>query len=206
MKNKSILTLLTMILAVTPFTSCSQNKQNNGKNMENKKTLIVFFSRTGENYGVGDINKGNTHIIAEMIAEQTNGTLFQVVPEKEYPHAYNDCVALAKQEKQSNARPAIKGDVAVEDYDVIYIGYPNWWADMPMPIYTFIEKHNWQNKTVIPFCTHEGSGLSNTEDYIKKACKGATVLQGLEVQGSIAQKSQDQARKTVQNWIANHSK
>ncbi len=174
--------------------------------MENKKTFIVFFSRTGENYGVGDINKGNTHIIAEMIAEQTNGTLFQVVPEKEYPHAYNDCVALAKQEKQSNARPAIKGDVAVEDYDVIYIGYPNWWADMPMPIYTFIEKHNWQNKTVIPFCTHEGSGLSNTEDYIKKACKGATVLQGLEVQGSIAQKSQDQARKTVQNWIANHSK
>lgn len=92
--------------------------------MESRKTLVVFFSRTGENYAVGNIKKGNTHIIAEMIAEETDGTLFQVKPLKAYPASYTKCTEVAKQEVESKARPAIKGDVAVEDYDVIYIGYP----------------------------------------------------------------------------------
>ena len=73
---------------------------------------------------------------------------------------------------------------------------------MPMPVYTFIEKHDWQGKTVIPFCTHEGSGLSDTENKIKKACDGATVLNGLAIRGTTAQKSQEQARKTTKGWLA----
>lgn len=169
--------------------------------MENKKTLVVFFSRTGENYAVDNIQKGNTHIVAEMIAAETGGTLFQIEPQKAYPEDYKTCTEVAKQEVESKARPAIKGDIAVEDYEVIYIGYPNWWADMPMPVYTFIEQHNWQGKTVIPFCTHEGSGLSDTENKLKKACEGATVLKGLAVRGATAQKSPDQARKAVKEWI-----
>lgn len=174
--------------------------------MESRKTLVVFFSRTGENYAVGNIKKGNTHIIAEMIAEETDGTLFQVEPLKAYPANYTKCTEVAKQEMESKARPAIKGDVAVEDYDVIYIGYPIWWGDMPMPVYTFIEKHNWHGKTVVPFCTHEGRGLSDTENKLKKACEGATILKGLAILGTTAQKSQEQARKTVINWLANHAK
>lgn len=174
--------------------------------MESRKTLVVFFSRTGENYAVGYIKKGNPHIIAEMIAEETDDTLFQVEPLKAYPANYTKCTEVAKQEMESKARPAIKGDVAVEDYDVIYIGYPTWWGDMPMPVYTFIEKHNWQGKTVVPFCTHEGSGLSDTENKLKKACEGATILKGLAILGTTAQKSQEQARKTVINWLANHAK
>lgn len=204
--RKSIWIFLMMLTAVLPVTSCSKNKTSNAGNMESRKTLVVFFSRTGENYAVGNIKKGNTHIIAEMIAEETDGTLFQVEPLKAYPANYTKCTEVAKQEMESKARPAIKGDVAVEDYDVIYIGYPTWWGDMPMPVYTFIEKHNWQGKTVVPFCTHEGSGLSDTENKLKKACEGATILKGLAIRGTTAQKSQEQARKTVINWLANHAK
>lgn len=204
--RKSIWIFLMMLTAVLPVTSCSQNKTSNAGNMESRKTLVVFFSRTGENYAVGNIKKGNTHIIAEMIAEETDGTLFQVEPLKAYPANYTKCTEVAKQEMESKARPAIKGDVAVEDYDVIYIGYPIWWGYMPMPVYTFIEKHNWQGKTVVPFCTHEGSGLSDTENKLKKACEGATILKGLAILGTTAQKSQEQARKTVINWLANHAK
>lgn len=166
-----------------------------------KKVLVVFFSHTGENYGVGRIVKGNTHIVAEMISQGTGGKLFEIVPEKDYPQTYNECVAEARQEKESAARPAVKGDIAVEDYDVVFVGYPNWWGDMPMPVYSFIEKHDWNGKQVYPFCTHEGSGLSETEKYIAGACKGATVGKGLAVKGTMAQKSQDQTRKSVQSWL-----
>ncbi len=204
--SKSILTLMMMLTAILPFSSCSQSKSSNKMNMENRRTLVVFFSRTGENYAVGNIQKGNTQIIAEMIVKETDGALFQIEPFKAYPENYTKCTEVAKREVESKARPAIKADVAVEDYDVIYIGYPNWWGDMPMPVYTFIEKHNWQGKTVVPFCTHEGSGLSDTENKLKNACKGATVLKGLAIRGIIAQKSQEQARKTVAYWLANQAK
>ena len=167
----------------------------------NKNVLVAYFSHTGENYAVGYITKGNTHIITEMIADEANGTLFEIEPVKEYPEDHNTCIDVAKKELQSKARPAIKQDVKVEDYDVIFIGYPNWWGDMPMAVYTFIEKHNWAGKTVIPFCTHEGSGLASTPSYIAKACKGATVGKGLAIKGSIAQNSQSSARKSVQNWM-----
>ena len=196
-------------------TSTTETKNESEKDMNTsisgKKILVAFFSHTGENYGVGNISEGNTHIIAKMIlseitasrfAEATGGSLFEIVPEKEYPHdSYDEVVDIAKQEKARKARPAIKGDVKVEDYDVIFIGYPNWWGDMPMPVYTFLEKHDWNGKIVVPFCTHEGSGLSNTEKYIAETCKGATVAKGLAVRGATAQNNREQARKTVSSWF-----
>ena len=200
MKMVRLALLLASVLGFA-FHAGAQTKNNQDMKTE-KKVLVVFFSHTGENYGVGNITKGNTHIVAEMIAESTGGKLFEIVPEKDYPkESYNDCVTMAKQEKEVGARPAIKGDIAVEDYDVVFIGYPNWWADMPMPVYTFIEKHDWSGKQVYPFCTHEGSGLSETERYIADACKGSTVGKGLAMKGTTAQKSQDSARKSVQSWL-----
>lgn len=166
-----------------------------------KKVLVVFFSRTGENYAVGNIEKGNTHIIAEMIAKESGGKLFRIETVKPYPDEYKACVEIAKTEKENNVRPEVKGDVKVEDYDVIFLGHPNWWEDMPMAVYTFIEKHNWNGKTVVPFCTHEGSGLSGTERKLKNACKGATVSEGLAIKGTIAQNSQAQARQSVKKWL-----
>lgn len=200
--------LLALLLTLFSTVSCAQGKADKAtktpetNNMETgKKVLVAFFSHTGENYAVGNITKGNTHIIAEMIAEATGGKLFEIVPVTEYPKTYNACVDVAKKEKEAGARPAVKDDIAVEDYDVVFIGYPNWWGDMPMPVYTFIEKHRWAGKTVIPFCTHEGSGLSGTEKYIANACKGAKVEKGLAVRGATAQNKQEQARKTVVQWL-----
>lgn len=201
--RKRLCKYLMMLVALLPLTSCSQNKMNKTQEaMKKGKTLVVFFSKAGENYAVGNIKKGNTRIIAEMIAEETDGTLFQIEPVKDYPKDYTKCTEVAQQELDSNARPAVKGDIDVENFDVVYIGYPIWWNDMPMPVYTFKEKHSWQGKTVIPFSTHEGSGLGSTESSLKKACEGATVLKGLAVRGTIAQNSQEQARKAVENWLA----
>ena len=190
-----------LLVGLLPITSCAQTNQRKEQNMKEKKILVAFFSRAGENYAVGHIEKGNTHIIAEMIAAETDGDLFHIEPVTPYPDDYTECTEVAKQELNVKARPAIKGDTAVEDYDIIFIGYPNWWGDMPMPVYTFIEKHSWQGKTVIPFCTHEGSGLSGTENKLKTACQGATVLKGLAVRGATAQNAQAQAKESVNNWL-----
>lgn len=191
-----------MMLCACAFTTHAQGNTSQTTDMKNsKKVLVVFFSRTGENYAVGNIEKGNTHIIAEMIAKESGGKLFRIETVKPYPDEYKACVEVAKAEKENNARPEVKGDVKVEDYDVIFLGYPNWWGDMPMAVYTFIEKHNWYGKTVVPFCTHEGSGLSDTERKLKDACKGAKVSEGLAIKGTTAQNSQPQALKTVQTWL-----
>lgn len=191
-----------MMLCACAFTTHAQGNTSQTTDMKNsKKVLVVFFSRTGENYAVGNIEKGNTHIVAEMIAKESGGKLFRIETVKPYPDEYKACVEVAKAEKESNARPEVKGDVKAEDYDVIFLGYPNWWGDMPMAVYTFIEKHNWNGKTVVPFCTHEGSGLSGTERKLKDACKGATVSEGLAIKGTTAQNSQPQALKTVQTWL-----
>ena len=167
------------------------------------KKLVVFFSHTGENYNVGYIEKGNTHIIADMIADATGAALFEIVPEKDYPDNYNECIEIAKQELHQNKRPAIKGDVKIEDYDVVFIGYPNWWGNPPMCVYTFIEKHDWNGKTVIPFITHEGSGMGGTDRKIAAACQGANTLtgKGLAVQGKEAQENQEIAKKNVERWL-----
>ena len=112
-----------MWLAMWQFTSCAQTSQKK-QIMNTKKILVAFFSRAGENYEVGYIEKGNTHILAEMIAAKTGGTLFHIEPVRPYPEDYTECIKVAKTELHNQARPAVKGDVAVEDYDVIFIGYP----------------------------------------------------------------------------------
>lgn len=170
-------------------------------NKSSKKVLVAYFSRTGENYSVGNITKGNTHIIAEMIANRTGGDLFEITPSVSYPTDYERCTEVAKEEKEAQARPAIVADKDIDAYDVIFIGYPNWWSDMPMPVYTWIEKHQWAGKTVIPFCTHEGSGLGSTPRKLAAACKGATLLSGFECYGHVAQKQQRQAHEAVDKWL-----
>ncbi len=190
----TISTIMSLLFILCVIVSCAQGradkavkKQETDSVKTKTKVLVAFFSRTGENYAVGNITRGNTRIVAEMIAENTGGKLFEIVSVREYPKTYDACVEVAKKEKEAGARPAIKDDIAVEDYDVVFIGYPNWWGDMPMAVYTFIGKHRWTNKTVILFCTHEGSGLSITEKYIADACKGARVEKGLAIRGATAQ-------------------
>ena len=166
------------------------------------KTLIVFFSRTGENYNVGTISTGNTAIVAELIAESTGADLFKIVPVVPYPDNYNDCLTVATQEQRDNARPEYVGEVENwADYDTVFFGYPIWWGDLPMIAYTFLEGHDWSGKTVIPFNTHEGSGQGGTQRTVDSLCAGATVLNGLAIQGKTAQNNRDAAQKSVNDWL-----
>ena len=197
-----IFKLCMMLAAIVPLASCAQiQSKKKVEEMKNKKILVAYFSRADENYNVGYIEKGNTQVVAEMIAEETGCTLFHIETVTPYPADYNECIDLAKKEMSSGARPAILSDANVEAYDVIYLGYPNWWGEVPMAVYTFIEKHSWHGKTVIPFCTHEGSGLGSTVGRLKTECQGATFLPGLAIQGTVAQNNRNQARQSVKAWL-----
>ena len=159
-------------------------------------TLIAYYSRKGENYwagGVKNIEKGNTERIAEFIAEATGGDLFEIETVKEYAADYYECIDDAQAEKRANARPEIKADVEnMDDYDTIFLGYPNWWGTCPMCVFTFLEDHDLSGKRIIPFCTSEGSGMGGSERDIKKACPGATVERGLSIIGHQSPQAHDE--------------
>ncbi len=186
----------------TDVTQSDSTGQAENTDTNETKILVAYFSRTGENYGVGYIEKGNTHMIADMIAEQTGGDTFEIRTVTPYPDEYDECTEVAKQEQDENARPELAESVeGMEDYDVIFLGYPNWWGDMPMAVYTFLESYDFSEKTIVPFCTHEGSGLSSTESSIADSCPDAEVLDGLAIRGSVAQSSQDEAAESVAEWL-----
>ena len=193
--------ILSVILAGLTFFTIHNTKAEE-IDMTGKKVLVVYFSRTGEQYSVGNITEGNTAIIAKMVAEQTKADLFEIKLKNDtYPTAYKALTEVALSEKKANARPEIADDVEnFADYDVVFIGTPNWWADMPMALYTFIESHDWSGKTVAPFVTHEGSGLSSIPSKIKAATK-AEMLDGLAVYGHAAQNDREQAKEEVANWL-----
>ena len=170
--------------------------------MNKKKVLVTYFSRADENYSVGYINEGNTEKVAKEIVAQTGADLFHIETVKPYPAEYDLCIEEAKKELRANARPDIKGDINIDDYDIIFIGYPNWWGEPPMAVYTFIEKHDWNGKTVIPFITHEGSGFGGTDKKIVKACKGANSKPGYAVYGHIAQREPTTIKTQVAEWLA----
>lgn len=166
------------------------------------KTLVVFFSHTGENYNVGVIEKGNTAIIAEMIAQKTGADSFEIKPVRPYPKTYKACTDVAKKELNDQARPEYQGGVAnLAQYERVFIGAPVWWGDWPMIVYTFLEKNDLSGKTLIPFCTHEGSGLSGFGAKLSAAVPGAKVLEGLAVTGRTAQKDRPAAEKAVDSWL-----
>lgn len=165
------------------------------------KTLVAFYSRADENYFEGAkkyIKEGNTEKVAKMIAEITSADTFKIQQEVPYATDYNTCITQAKKDKQNNVRPKLINPLAnIDDYDEIYLGYPNYWGTMPMAVYTFLESYDFTNKIIHPFCTHEGSGLSNTEKDIQNTVKSAIVKKGLAIQGSYVDSSYD----IINNWI-----
>ena len=166
--------------------------------------LVIYFSRTGEQYVVGVIDKGNTAIVAEMIAEETGADLFEVLPEDDhYPMTYDALTDVAKQEQNDNARPVYAGEVPdLSQYDTVFIGAPVWWGDWPMIMYTVFENNDFSGKKLIPFSTHEGSGLSGFDKKLQSACPDAEVLKGLAVRGNDAQNNQEKVRESVSGWLS----
>ena len=164
-------------------------------------SLIAYFSREGDNYVSGSIVNlpvGNTEVAANMIRKLTGSDMFRIQAVKDYPSDYNGTTDRAKQELRQNARPKLSGHVdKVDEYSVIFLGYPNWWGTMPMAVLTFLEEYRFSGKTIIPFCTNEGSGLGRSESDIKQTCPDAKVLKGLSIRGGSVQK----AENDISAWL-----
>jgi flavodoxin len=171
------------------------------------KVLTVVFSRVGSSQsfqGVDAVSsaslpRGNTLVIADQVQKIVGGDRFQIVTEVPYPSRYNDTTELALKEQQAKARPKLKTHLkSLADYDVIFLGYPNWWGTLPMAVKTFLEEYDFAGKTIVPFCTHEGSGLGTSERDIAQLAPKAKLAPGLAVRGS----SVDGAGRDVQSWLA----
>lgn len=156
------------------------------------KSIVIYFSRTGENYAVGNISVGNTEVIANYIKEITGADTFKIEPKTEYPDSYHECIEVAQIELHQDARPEVKSYLdSIDEYDTIYIGYPIWWGTMPMCVYTFLEHYDFSGKTIKPFATHEGSGLASSVLDLKRILPNSNVKDGLAIQGSMVSSAKD---------------
>lgn len=165
------------------------------------KELIVFYSRADENYVDGiikNLETGNTEIAAGIIKELTGADLFKLEQMEPYAGNYNECIEQARADQQKNARPELKNYPENFDaFDVLYLGYPNYWGTMPMAVFTFLKHFDFAGKTIRPFCTHEGSGLGSSINDIKKLCPAANIEKGLAIRGGSVKQSKD----GIKNWL-----
>ena len=154
---------------------------------ENKKILIAYFSHSG-----------NTREIANQIQKNIGGEVFEIQPVKPYPQNYDSVVQQARQELDSGYKPALKTKVKdIREYDIVFIGYPNWWGTIPAPVRVFLTEYDFSGKTIVPFCTHGGSGLSRSMSDIAKLCPKSTMLDGLAIWGNEVGTTQTQ----VAEWL-----
>jgi len=181
MKSKLLVTILTVVVLVTGL-GADANAQN-GK----KKILIAYFSQSG-----------NTKVIAEQIKKHTGGDLFRIETEQTYPSDYRELTEFAQKELKSGIHPKLRTTVKdFDQYDVIYLGSPNWWNTVAPAVMTFLESYDFSGKTIVPFMTHEGSRMGIGEADIRKLATGAKVLKGLPVKG----RSVARAESTVKEWV-----
>ena len=180
-------------------TTVSEQTTAKGKTVmaKNGKALVVFFSHAGDNYAVGNIKVGNTKIVADYISELTGADQFEIVTHKYDGMAYKPLCDLAKKEQQNGELPAFEGSVDVSKYNVIFIGGPVWWGTYPQAMFTFFKKYDLNGKTIIPFTTHEGSGLGSCVKDVKKAYPKATVEQGFSIYGHDVRTG----KARVEKWI-----
>ena len=180
----------------------SQAESETPTDSDGKNILVAYFSRADENYNVGTIDKGNTQIVAEFIADEVGADSFHIETVTPYPEDYDECCDVAKQELADKARPEIQGGVEnMEQYDIVFLGYPIWWGDMPMAVYTFMDSYDFSDKVVIPFNTHEGSGESGTYSAIGSYLPNAQVLDGMAIQGQTAQEFSSDTQQAVRDWL-----
>ena len=168
------------------------------------KTLIAYFSRADENYFSGSmryVKTGNTEIVVNKIKELIDADTFKIEMKHPYSPAYMTCIEEAKKDLQAKARPELVTlPASVSQYDTVILAYPNYWGTMPMAVYTFLEAFDFTGKTILPLCTHEGSGMGGSERELKKVCPGATLKKGLPIGGGSAGSSD----AAVKRWLADN--
>ena len=203
---KKILIFVFSLLIIIPLISCRSDDENKinrkAKNPvdTNNNILIVYFSRAGENYDVGYINIGNTAVMAGYIKDYTGGTIFEIVPATPYPEGYEDMKKVSQQETANNIHPAIKNQLEnLDRYSVIFIGSPIWYGEPPMIMRTFYDTYNDKlaGKTIVPFGTHEGSGINSCTKLLKEYFPNAKILEALGIKGHEVNNS----REIVGEWL-----
>ena len=192
-----------------------KQEETNTSSSNGSKILVVYFSRAENiDYDSGvdavasaSINAdkdgnavGNLRIISEYLHEETKGDLFSIHTVDKYPKGYRDTTDQAADEKNEDARPKLSNKVDnMEQYEKILLGYPNWWGTIPMPVATFLEEYDFSGKTIIPFASHEGSGLGSGPSDIKKLCPDAEVKDGFAIRGGDVKS--DDAKQTVADFV-----
>ena len=161
------------------------------RTMKGRNMVVVFFSRAGENYEVGEVTVGNTAKLAQEVARRTDSPMIEITRTEPYPERYAATSEMVQEEHVD----------ALDSSDTVFLSYPIWCGDMPMPVYAFLESRDWSGKTIYPFCTHGGSGLGRTPERITAITK-TTVKPGLAVMGTDAQNNASKAAEAVSGWIA----
>ena len=186
MNTHFIKNLALVVAGLLMTMSCSGNTGTKEKKVmeKNAKVLIVFFSHAGENYAVGNIKVGNTKLVADEIQKVTGGDEFEIVAERNYDMPYASLTKLAKEEQERNEKPAFKGEVKdIDQYSTVFIGGPVWWGTYPQVMFSFFDKYDLNGKTIIPFTTHEGSGLGSVVEDLKKLYPNATFKEAFSIYG-----------------------
>ncbi|MBR6715859.1 MAG: hypothetical protein IKI83_05370 [Prevotella sp.] len=211
--KKVLTTWMTLCLAVVALACGSNDPEVDGmtnavgqsdvnESVTGKRSIVIFFSRAGENWEVGNVERGNTAIMVDYIQEFADVDVFEIVPEVAYPSNYMECVNYVNDvEIPQNLRPAYKNDIEnLTDYDNIFVGGPIWCGQPPFIFRTFFEKHpELADKTIIPFGTHGCSGVSSYARVIKEYYPNANVLESLGISGSIIRNTS--AKTAVENWL-----
>ena len=200
MRTNFIKSFALLIAGLLISVSCSGNGATKEKEVMEKKAkvLIVFFSHAGENYAVGNIKVGNTKLVADEIQKVTGGDEFEIVANKNYDLPYNDLVNVAKEETEKGEKPSFKGEIKnIDDYDTIFIGGPIWWGTYPRVMFTFFDKYDLNGKTIIPFSTHEGSGLGSVVEDLKTLYPNATFKEAFSIYGTETRKDLSK----VDKWL-----
>ena len=215
---KKILLVMAALFMMGSTVSAAETEMTESKAGEHSDILIAYVSRAGENYNVGVtdpnsesaayagyIEKGNTQIMAEYIAEMTGGDLYAITTQEPYPEDYQSMLARAQEELDQDARPVLAGELPrLDGYQTIFIGYPIWHGAIPRPVLTFLDSLDFTGKTIIPFNTHEGSGQSGTVEEIREEVrdvKDVTVEDGIAIQGKTAQEDEEETRNMLEQWL-----
>ena len=198
MKAKNII-LATLALMLA--TGCQgQTKQEVKQEKQNtmSKSIVIFFSHAGDNYSVGNIEVGNTKIVADYISEIAGADQFEIVTHKYDGMAYTPLINLAKEEANNGELPPYEGDAPdLSQYDIVFIGGPVWWGTYPQVMFTLFKDINLDGKTVIPFTTHEGSGLASCVSDVRKAFPKAKVTGEFSIYGHEVRSG----RAKVEKWL-----
>lgn len=168
--------------------------------------LIAFFSRRGENLingAIKNLSIGNTEVAANILHRMTRADVFQIEQARPYSGEYCVCINEARKDLRRGVRPALKRwPEHMGDYDVIYLGYPNYWETMPMAVFALMERYDFTGKTILPFCTHEGGRMGRSEDDLRQLCPTASIGRGIALKGTDVHLSSH----ALEHWLQDHGR